>query len=215
MNPLKYLYYSLILLGFFILLFKSKNLLKPGNFLQLFIPIYISVIITEISFDVFAIYWPYHLNRLVECTSLFLYYFSILKNSAVKLFIKLAFVIFLLVYANCYILHTNNFFIYMNTDFLVESFFISLFSLLYLINLYDNDDIVFFTQNPHFWIVLGNLLFYSGCLFQIGFSKHLREHDKTLYSLIGYVNYILNLLLFSFYIKAFTCKSKSMKLQLL
>lgn len=214
MNALKYLYYALLIIGFFVLLFKRKAHLRADRLLQLFVPIYISVILAEISFDVFGIYWPYHINRIVECCCLFIYYFSLLGNSIIKLIIKAGFIIFLLVYSYCYFLHVSNFFIYMNTDFLVESFFISIFSLLYLIQLYEKDDIVFFKQNPHFWIVLGNLLFYSGCLFQIGFSAYLREHDKTLYTLIGYVNYILNLLLFSLYIKAFTCKPKLMKQQL-
>jgi hypothetical protein len=205
---MKYIYYALLLSGLFLLLIKWKRL---DNLVHLFAPIYIFTLLTEAGCDLYKIYFPYHINQTLDCFFLFLYYFLLLRKKAIRAVIVAGFVLYLLFFSLYFLRNPKYFFTFDPIDFVVEGVFITLFSVYYLINLYLNDDPVDLNENSHFWISIGNLFFYAGAAFFMGYAYTLIKKNPSLYVYLSYIVFFLNLLLYSLYIKAFLCPSPAKK----
>jgi hypothetical protein len=200
---MKYVYYALLLAGLLILLVRWK---KIDRRLYIFLPLYLCIIVTEIFSDTHKAYFLYHINQSIGFLLFCIYYASLFPKVFVKRLVAICFLIYLGYFIYYFTRYPANFYSYDPVDFVVEGAFITAFSLFYLVDLYRNSSGIKFGQHPHFWIVIGNLLFYSGSAFFMGFAFTLAKNDAVLYTQLSYIVQALNLVLYSLYIKAFLCR---------
>jgi len=210
---LKYVYYFLLLSGFLILLIRRKKL---GSLFIFFFPLYFFNLATQIANDVLIhqkvnTFPFYHINQFIGALLLNAYYYLLLEKRTYRNIVLAGFSCFAFYFAYHFLYHIENIRTIDFSDFVVEGLFICVYVVAYLLELYRKDVIVILKQNPHFWISIGNLIFFSGCMFIMGFSNYLRQNDIELYARLVYINYFLNLLLYSLYIKAFLCNSETKK----
>lgn len=210
---LKYVYYALLLSGFAILLIRRKKL---GSIVTFFLPLYFFNVVTQSANDLLMAHkvntFPfYHVNQFIGALLLHGYYYTILEKRSYKNIVIAGFSCFALYFGYHFLYRFGNILTMDFSDFVVEGLFICIYVVLYLLELYRKDVIVILNKNPHFWISIGNLIFFSGCMFIMGFSNYLRGNNHALYARLVYINYFLNLLLYSLYIKAFLCKSETKK----
>jgi len=206
---LKYIYYILLVSGFLILLIKRKKL---DTLFFYFFPLYFFILLTQITSDILVPYgiktYPYyHINQYIGASIFNAYYFSLLHRKSNKRFVIIGFVLFTLYFVYHFLYRIENIFNSDFSDFALEGLFICIYVVLYLLELYRKDDVVILNKTPHFWISIGNLIFFSGCIFIMGFSSYVIKN----YTKLFYINYFLNLLLYSLYIKAFTCNLATRK----
>ena len=198
---MKYIYYALLVTGLCILLLRREKLDKR---LYFFIPLLFFIIVTELISDWKGAYFVYHINQAIGFTLLCAYYSSIFTRR--RMWVWGSLLIYLVYFTEFFIKAPDRFFSYDPIDFVAEGVFITMFSLYYLVELYRSSGQVRFAQQPHFWIVSGNLLFYSGSALFMGFAFRLRAYRPDLYVELGYIVQVLNLVLYSIYIKAFLCR---------
>jgi hypothetical protein len=215
MEFLKYVYYFLLLLGLIILLIRWNRLDK---LLHIFLPIYVLAIMVQgvdelcSSFPVGKRLVMFHTYTFIECTLLMVYYYRLFQSKRNKQITRIGYVLFVLYYIWRFVLNNKHLFVTDFSDFVAEAILISPLSIFFLIELYESDEVFNIKQYPHFWIVIANLCFYSGCVFVMGFAYYIGKKFPHLYSQLMIINHLLNLLLYSFYIKAFLCNSKTKKL---
>jgi len=200
---MKYIYYALLVSGLSILLIKRRQL---DSRLQLFIPLLFLAIVTELSFDYRKQFIVYHIYQWIECGILCTYYYLLLGQSRYRSLILLALLAYFCYFAAFFIRFPQKMFHYDPIDFAAEAFFVTVFSLYYLVNLYRSGEEVNIRQHPHFWIASGNLLFYSGALLFMCVAFPLMMKDKQWYVQLGTLVKFLNLVLYLIYIKAFLCR---------
>jgi hypothetical protein len=200
---MKYIYYTLLLSGLFILFWRWTRLDRS---LHLFLPIYLFDIVTEIATDLSkSSYFMYHIDQTVSCYLLCRYYFLILENNARRQWVWIGFLLYICFSAIYFFQNPNNLVKYDPIDFVAEGVLITTFSLYYLIDLYRSGIQTRLSQHPHFWISAANLLFYSGASLFMGFAFTLLRQNLALYTELSFIVQFLNLMLYSIYIKAFLC----------
>ena len=92
---------------------------------------------------------------------------------------------------------------------LIESPLICIWTILYLFETASQDHEFEVSQNPMFWISLGNLLFFSGSFFSYGFGSYLRaKGSENIANTIFWIARILNILLYILYFIGFLCLKK-------
>ncbi len=204
---LKYVYYGLLLSGFVILLTRRNKL---GSIFFVFLPLYFFNLVTQIVNDVLVplkinTFPYYHINQFISSFLLHSYYYTILEKRMSRYFVLVGFTCFSLYFGYHYLYHFDHIKTIDFSDFTVEGLFICCYVVVYFLELYRSDMAIILKDHSHFWISIGNLIFFSGCMFIMGFSSYLRQNNIELYSKLVYINYFLNLLLYSLYIKAFLC----------
>lgn len=206
---LKYIYYLLLVSGFFILLIRKKKL---DTLFRYFFPLYFFILLTQITSDLLVphgikTYPYYHINQFIGASLLNAYYFSLLHRESNRRVVIIGFILFALYFAYHFLFRFENIFNSDFSDFALEGLFICIYAILYFLELYRKDEVVILHKVSHVWISIGNLIFFSGCIFIMGFASYIIKHYNKLF----YINYFLNLLLYSLYIKAFTCSSETKK----
>lgn len=199
---MKYIYYTLLVVGLLILLIR-RNVVDRR--LLLFIPLLTLAIFTELIGDVYEVDYIYHLNQAFEFALLTTYYFLILAGSKFQRWVWVALGAYLLYFSAFFLRFPDHFTHFDPIDFVVEGVFITVFSLYYLVELYRRDERVNLSRHPHFWIVSVNLVFFSGTAFFMGVAYTLKR-NVPLYYQLGLIAKILNLALYTVYIKAFLCR---------
>lgn len=212
---MKYIYYALLLSGLAITIIRWRRLDRS---LHLFVPLYIAALVTQAIVDkaisdkaivdkTTVPLFLYHINQAIETILLFSYYYLLLAETRLSKWIWVALALYLVYFTAYFIRFPTVFFKFDPIDLVVEGAFITLFSLYYLIELYRSQEQVRFFNYPHFWIAAGNLIFYSGASFFMGFAHTLSKNDKTLYAQLAPIVEVLNLMLYSIYIKGLLCPS--------
>ncbi len=201
---MKFIYYALLLSGLAITIIRWRCLDRS---LHLFAPLYIAILVTEATCDLTKAYFLYHINQAIGTILLFSYYYLLLASNRLSKLIWVALALYLGYFTAYFIRFPALFIKFDPIDFVVEGAFITLFSLYYLIELYRSQEQVKFLRYPHFWITAGNLIFYSGASFFMGFALTLWKVNKTLYTQLVPIVQILNLMLYSLYIKGLLCPS--------
>jgi hypothetical protein len=205
---MKYIYYALLLSGLIITLIRWKRLDRS---LHLFAPLYVAILITEVTADLTRTYFLYHINQAISCIILYSYYYLLFAGNGYRKWIWVALLLYSAFFTAWFIRFPALFFGFDPIDFVVEGVFLTLFSLGYLIELYRSQEQLQFSRHPHFWIAVGNLLFYSGASFFMGFAFTLLKVNRTLYVQLSYIVQVLNLILYSIYIKGLLCPSQAKK----
>ena len=90
-------------------------------------------------------------------------------------------------------------------DFCLEAVFVSLWVVVFFIELLQSEEQLNLMRYPAFWINAANLLFYAGALFVMGIYFYLYNKDHKLANQLLEINHYLNLTLYLMYTIAFTC----------
>jgi hypothetical protein len=210
---LKKIYYLLIVINIIILILSSKELKKPYFIFLALLPL---VLVTQILGDLSK---EYHFNRYpifhiyipVEFGLLSIYYYQFFKHETKKKLVVVCSLFFGVSLPIGYLWHPHSFYDSSFIDFVLLALILIIYSISYFIEEIRFENEILYYQNPSFWINMGNLLFYTGCLFIMGFNNYLEHFYPSLSQKLIYINYSLNLLLYSFYIKGFLCILKAKK----
>jgi hypothetical protein len=204
---MKILYYALITASLLILLFNRQRLDRR---LYLFIPLLIFALLPDGTGDLlgpnhwltnltFTIYSP------VEYLLLCIIIASYLKNRWIKKIIYYSIPLFAVFSVIVQVWLKPLGFFYKYLDVLVEDPLLCLWTLFYFFQFAADEDEVSFKDNPMFWISIGNLLFYSASTFSYGFGGYLAHLGNAEYAdIVFWIGRIFNLVLYLFYIIAFT-----------
>ena len=209
------LYYILITVSLVSLIYNLKNL--PDEF-RLFIPLLLLSLTVEgtrfilpdrhsLSIFLFSIYTP------VEYVLISLIIISFLSSVRKRkiIWISIPFFIFFSFYAQFGIKNSGVFYRYL--DVLIESPLIFTWTLFYFFQLFSDEVNFYFRSNPRFWISAGNLLFFSGSFFSYGFGAYLHNTNRSnLAETVFWIERILNIFLYIFYIIGFLCVGKKKSL---
>jgi hypothetical protein len=207
---LKYLYFLLLIAGPVIIFFKRNEI---PVLIWLFVPIYVLALAVEgaghilLPKGVNTILY-YHLYQIFEALFLFIYYYLLFKEQFQKKIVSVMLVLYVAAVVYWYIIPPSLLHVPVRYEFVVEAIFISVLSCIYLYLLYRSDDEIDFTKNPHFWINIANLIFYSGDMIFMWSRDFLNQNFRDVFGKLSYISYILNLFLYITYIKAFLCSTK-------
>jgi hypothetical protein len=215
---LKILYYLVLLAGVIALLVRWKKLDKR---LYLFLGLLVSVIATELIRDFFyqrVVANPHnniaayvvHIYQPVETILLSLYYYLIFETISNRRIVSIGLFLFFVFYAYFYIYQSENFFQGDSIDLVIAGLFYSIYSVLFLVELYKKEEAITLSKYPHFWIVIGNLIFYSSTLFYYALQYYILA-DAQAYVQLLFIPQVLNLILYSLYLIAFLCKTEVKK----
>jgi hypothetical protein len=143
---------------------------------------------------------------ITEISTFFIYINKNICNSKVKLAIKILLGLFyLLVTYTCY----NHYFSYYDTMLswisVIESLFILIPCLFYYYQLFVSQETTL-KNHPPFWVVTG-ILFYTSCSIPVFLLvDYINKNLSGYYNVVFSLNYVLYILLFSLFIKAYLCK---------
>ena len=204
---LKKIYYLLIIINIIILAISFRKIKNPYFIFAILLPL---VLITQILGDLnkayeFNRYPVFHIYIPVEFGLLSAYYYHVFKNKSKKKLVLFSSFLFIISLSIWYVLYPQSFYKSGFMDFVLLSLFIIIYTIAYFVEEISNEKEIGHYQNPSLWINLGNLFFYTGCLLIMGFNNYLEHFYPSLSQKLIYINYFLNLVLYSFYIKAFLC----------
>lgn len=204
-------YYTIVLSGFFILLFRRND---PDRSLLVFFILYLAILISEglCFFNPKKFGFLYHCEQLIEYTCLSFYCYQLLNAKRYKYILAAGSALFYSFFIYYYVCNSANFFGKDNFDSLGLGVLISIYSVLALMEIYLNDEILI-KKSSFFWIIAANLIFYPGSLVNFGLREFLvYNRAESFYYINIYVNAFFNFILYTLYIKAFLCSSSIKRL---
>lgn len=206
---LKNIYYSLILLGFSLLLIRWKKLDRRVWVFSIILP---CAFLTEKIGDIFhgtdISKYVFHIYQVVEMLLLSFYYYTLFHKKRNQWVVVIGAALFCIYFLYFYVFNSANFFTDKRNDMTVEGFLLTIFSVLFFLEIYQQDSPVILLRYTHFWIVLANLLFFSGSLFFSGYLYYLLSNKSKDYVQLSYIMVALNYILYIFYAIAFICHPK-------
>jgi len=210
---LKKIYYCLIVINIILLIVGYKKMKAPYYSFLFLLPI---VLITQVVGDLSKVYhynrYPaFHLYIPAELVLLSFYYYQILKRENNKRLVLICCLLYAVVTVFIYIRSPYLFFSSGFFDFVILSVIVIILTIIYFVEEIRDENEYIFHEQPAFWINIGHLLFYPGCLLVMGFNNYLENHYPAISSKVMYINNCLNLLLYSLYIKGFICILKAKK----
>jgi hypothetical protein len=212
MDYLKILYYGLFSTSLVALLLNWRNLQRRH---MVFVPLLAIGIINQLLID-FLHYkgidgnFLFHIYVPIEFALLSVYYNFLFSNKKIRNLIFLSNVI-LLIYCTVTYYITDAFWEKDFRHFLLLSVFVTSMVVGFFISLYKNEEDIPLMKYPDFWINAGNLLFYACCIFVMGLYHKIKQQDEKLADKLLHINYYANLILYLFYIIAFTCQIRKKK----
>lgn len=202
----KWLYYAVMLLSFFLLLIRWKKL---DSKLHIYFGILLAAFLTEKIHDLFhpapISKYIYHIYQTVEMILLCIYYYALFQLTRNRRIVLTGITIYLAYFYYDFIYYSDNLLTYKRSDMVVEGFFITIFSILYLIELYQKEQPVILKTHPHFWIVIANLMFCSLTLVFYVFQLYLFDNSPD-YKILSIIPQIANIFLYALYSIAFVCQ---------
>lgn len=208
----KQLYYGLLVFSLIAFFLNRKKLPKHNLFLGAAVVLALS---TQLIAEVLkrkglSFYFLFHLYIPAEYFLLSLYYASVFSNTKAKKYLLLSALGFLFFSFVKYFVN-NSFWLPDYTDFVIESVIVSILVLVFFLRLFKKEDNIDLFRYSDFWINTGNLFFYSGCLFVMGLHFTIRNRNEDLSERLLIINNYLNLILYLFYLIAFTCHRANRK----
>ena len=204
------IYFLLLLSGFFLLLTRWKKL---DTGLNIFLYLYVTVLIIEILAFFLSMPFIYHIEQLIEYTCITIYYYRIINIDRRNIILKIGSVAFYIFFFWYYVVIEQNFFSRNHVDSIVVGVLISLYSVVTLIKIYLSDEDTPIRDYSVFWISVANLVYYPSRLLALGYLEYLKLNKyESLYYISIFINAILNYILYTLYIKAFLCPRLTKKL---
>ena len=207
----KEVYYSLLYLSLFLLLIRRNKLESQHLWL---IPLLVAALATEYIHDI-AYPRPisksiYHIYQFLEGLFLSLFYYTSCYTKRNKTIIKIGFSFFAIFMLLEFFFDKNKLISASGLDVSVGGFIITIYSILYLIELYQKEEDFELTKLSHFWIVGGNLIFYSITLVYYIFQQYLLNNSPH-YKELALIPQVSNLILYLFYSIGFLCPMQTKK----
>lgn len=207
----KEVYYSLLYLSLFLLLIRRNKLESQHLWL---IPLLVAALATEYIHDI-AYPRPisksiYHIYQFLEGLFLSLFYYTSCYTKRNKTIIKIGFSFFAIFMLVEFFFDKNKFISSSGLDVSVGGFLITIYSILYLIELYQKEEDFELTKLSHFWVVGGNLIFYSITLVYYIFQQYLLNNSPH-YKELALIPQVSNLILYLFYSIGFLCPMQTKK----
>ncbi len=203
---MKDVYYLLLVSSLLVLVFRWKMVDKR---LRIYIPIFILAITTEKIRDYL---YPqdiskqaYHFYHFAEMLLLSVYYITLFKKPAHKKICVAGFLIFSVYFIYTYFMQPGNLLTDKRGELVVQGILITIYSLMYLYQLYLSEDAGQPYGNVHFWVVTVNLIYYSGGVFFNGYIYYLLSMKMKVYDQLAYIMIVLNYLLYTVYLISFIC----------
>lgn len=202
-DKLKTIYYLLMLLSLTAFLYRKHQL--KGQ-LSLIIPLLICSISIEAVVDYFKEpagerYWfLFHIYQPIEYLLLALLFYNNIKSAWIRKYILASLLVYFVILSIYYGYHPFNINMPIYIDFVVEGFFLSIWSTVCIAELIDAEKITEpITLLPLFWIALAVLLFYSSGSFIMGFRYYFEEtrspFGRTWIDVSHYLNLLFYILL--------------------
>lgn len=149
----------------------------------------------------------FHIFQPIEYLLLALFFYKIFLNNFIKKSILLSIPIVIIVsIINSFFL--QNIYQFNSYAFLFIAFLLVIWSILYFIELLNNEFSLYVWNNPNFWICTGILFFYAGSFFLMGFITIIYKYNPELASKIYIINHLLNIILYSLYTYGFICQNR-------
>ncbi|HQR93635.1 MAG TPA: hypothetical protein PLZ97_09795, partial [Sediminibacterium sp.] len=148
--------------------------------------------------------------QFLEGLFLSLFYYSSCYTKRYKTLIKIGFSFFALFMMIEFFFDKNNFISTSGLDVSVGGFLITIYSILYLFEIYQKDEDFELTKHSNFWIVSGNLIFYSITLVYYIFQQYLLKNSPY-YKDLTLIPQVSNLILYLFYSIGFLCPTQTKK----
>jgi hypothetical protein len=206
---MKILYYILMLTCLVVFLFRRKDL---GKGFLLLGPLLICSIAVELVTDwqrkMFSrIDWyQYHIYQPVEYILLTGIFYGNIRNVAVRKAMLGSIPFFLFTLSVYYLYQPQSFNSEKFIDFQIESFFLIIWAILYLVEIVNTDVLIdSIWRLPVFWLSFAVLLFYSGNIFIVGLRDFLSKYDVELKSTLMLVPQYLNLIFYLMIIVGLLC----------
>jgi hypothetical protein len=95
--------------------------------------------------------------------------------------------------------------------YILQAFLLLLMVLGYFYDLYQQDALIVLTQQPVFWISLGNFLYYSGTFFVMGLVEELKRLNYAQAEQVFVINSVLNIVLYLLWAVGFLCLRKAVR----
>lgn len=220
---LKTIYYLLILSGISILVLGWKMLDRK---MFLLLGLLIVAFFTERIDDIFSppyipgmdrptkgvFIYIHHIYRVIELSLLSMYYYFLFDLKRNKQIVLAGTLLFFIYFFYDFACHSENFNSKKRVDLLVEGLFLTVYSVLFLIELYQREKPVIVKRYAHFWIVIANLIFFSASSFFNGYIDYLLTNRMLVYIKLSLIMVVLNYMLYSFYIIGFLCHLQAKKL---
>ena len=208
MEPLKIFYYVLLFGSLAALKFNQTKLYV--NNIRLIEFLFVCSIVTEISVDLLKYYYNitywvvFHVYQPVEYILLtYLFYFNT-KSKNLKKCTALSVPLYLATLFVYYSMSRESLFVPKYFDFVLESFLVSIWAALYMLELVSSDELSeSIITIPLFWIAFATIIFYSGSIFIMGFRYYLDMSAPALSQIARSVGHYLNFLFYLLLIFAF------------
>lgn len=214
---LKIIYYGLLTLCLTALFLNYK---RVGRHILLFIPVIILAIQTQVNGDILKAeglgekrFFVFHIYIPLEYLLLSYYYYLLLRGKWVSYFFILSNIGMVAFSAVYYSLNKASFYHPDFAQFVLGSVFVTFLGIIFFSQFFEKDERVDLISYPDFWINVGNLLFYAGCLFVMGLHYSLQKRNSELADRLLQINYYLNIILYFLYIVAFTCSKATKRYQ--
>lgn len=155
--------------------------------------------------------WFFCVYQIFEFTLLSLYYRSIITSPAVRQ--AILFCILIIALVNVYsIVNIFNSGVIDTHSFLISAFFITVWSVIFFLELVNNVTEGSIKYNPNLWISTGVIFFYAGSFFQMGFTNMIYRHSPEIAQKLYVVNHLLNCIYYGMVSYGFLCQVKYRKL---
>ena len=198
------------------LLFGSLGALKFNqtklyvNNIRLIEFLFVCSILTEISVDLLkhyynVTYWViFHIYQPVEYILLTYLFYCNTKSKNLKKFTALSVPLYLAILCVYYLISWESLFVPKYFDFVWESFLVSIWAALYMLELVSSDELnESIITVPLFWIAFAIIIFYSGSIFIMGFRYYLDISAPALSQIARSVGHYLNFVFYLILIFAF------------
>lgn len=209
MNPINYIYMSILSICLLVGLAFQKSLKLPNKIVLCYILftlfteyigfyfLYIKPI-TKINIQLYSFYRP------ISFVLLSLFFSKIISNTTIsKIILLLIPIIFTLSLYFIYIGKEPKF----NTQFgLFSKSFLIIYAILYLKQVLFSDENIYL--NPYFWTVTGILFFYTGYFFLSGFINYISSKNLELAQKLFSINHLLNIIYYSLVTYGFICQRR-------
>jgi hypothetical protein len=206
---MKNLYFSLMFICLTVFFFRIKNL---GKGLMLLGPLLICSIAVELWTDYnkngvgIEDWYQYHIYQPIEYILLTLIFYNNIRSAFVKKAMLASIPFFLTTLSIYYFFQPNSFNSEKFIDFQIESFFLIVWAILYLIEIVNTDAVIdSIFRLPVFWLSFAVLLFYAGNIFIVGFRDFLAKYDVEMRDTLMYVPRYLNLVFYLMIIVGLLC----------
>jgi len=206
---MKYLYYALMFICLMVFLYRREDL---GKSLALLGPLLVCSLTVELLTDyqreVLCIknWYQYHIYQPIEYILMTMIFYNNIRNVLVRKAMLWSAPIFLTTLVVYYSFQPASFNSEKFIDFQVESFFLIIWAILYLVEIVNTDAVIeSIFRLPVFWLSFAVLLFYTGNIFIVGFRDFLAKYDVKMRDTLMIVPRCLNLIFYLMIIVGLLC----------